>query len=549
MKKACVARFLVVLALVWAGMARAAPEPMTRQQIIDLAKPAVDYSYWWGHGCWRTDDTQHGSCSGSCPDCTHSGSYGADCSGFVAKVWQVPSPSPVTQNSHPYSTREFRYSETHWDQISRDQARLADAFVYRNSSNTGGHIVLYESGDPWGSIWTYEARGCSYGIVHNLRSLSSSYVAITRHNLDSTPAQGTLQGVVYEDQGNGDMSVRIPGATVQVAGGPSTTARDNDAYWSFHLDPGDYTVSATAAGYQQASRTCTVTAGGQAWCSLGLARSCQPDCSGRQCGPDPVCGSDCGSCPAGHICQEGQCVCQPDCSGLECGPDPVCGSDCGSCAEGQVCREGRCGCQPDCRGRECGPDPVCGLDCGQCRPGQECRVDGFCQAKLGCQPSCQGRTCGPDGNCGLSCGYCQPELYCGPDGSCRNLPAQQGKLYGYVLKVFRLKASKQPRLLGPAARARVAITDGLTLLADENGYYEVLLDAGDVELTASLDGAEPGSFHCRAVAGQAVECPLLVYLDIDGQKNVSGGCSSSGPAGAGWGLLLLLALVLARRRH
>ncbi|RLB59657.1 MAG: hypothetical protein DRI34_01180 [Deltaproteobacteria bacterium] len=546
MRAPCV---VVALVLAGSGVARAAPETMTRQQIIDLAKPAVDYSYWWGHGCWRTDGTQHGSCSGSCPDCTHTGSYGADCSGFVAKVWQVPGPSPVTENSHPYSTRDFRYSETHWDQIPRDQAQLADAFVYRNSSNTGGHIVLYESGDPWGDLWTYEARGCSYGIVHNLRTLTSSYVAIIRHNLESTPTQGTLQGVIYEDQGNGDMSVRIPGATVQVEDGPAASARDNDAFWSFQLDPGGYTVTAAAPGYQPASRSCTVTAGAETWCSIGLTRSCQPDCSGRQCGPDPVCGTDCGSCPAGHQCQQGQCVCQPDCTGLECGPDPVCGTDCGGCPDGHQCQQGQCVCQPDCTGLECGPDPVCATECGQCRPGQECRPDGLCQAQPGCQPSCQGRACGPDGNCGLSCGYCLPELYCSPDGSCRPLPAEQGKLYGYVLKLFRREGSGEPLLAGPAARARVRLPDQRTLLTDENGYYEVLLAAGDVELIASLEGAEPGSFHCRVVAGQAVECPLLVFFDLAGRKNVSGGCSSSGPAGAGSALLLLLVLALARRRH
>jgi hypothetical protein len=53
-----------------------------------------------------------------------------------------------------------------------------DALVYRSGS--GGHIFIYESGDGWGSMWTYEARGCSYGIVHNLRTAGSTYKAIRR---------------------------------------------------------------------------------------------------------------------------------------------------------------------------------------------------------------------------------------------------------------------------------------------------------------------------------------------------------------------------------
>lgn len=40
--------------------------------------------------------------------------------------------------------------------------------------------------DPWGSMVTYEARGCSYGIVHNWRTCSSDYVAARRINLGSS---------------------------------------------------------------------------------------------------------------------------------------------------------------------------------------------------------------------------------------------------------------------------------------------------------------------------------------------------------------------------
>jgi hypothetical protein len=44
--------------------------------------------------------------------------------------------------------------------------------------------MLFESGaDPWGSIWTYEARGCSTGVVHNLRVAPAQYIAIRREGL------------------------------------------------------------------------------------------------------------------------------------------------------------------------------------------------------------------------------------------------------------------------------------------------------------------------------------------------------------------------------
>ena len=84
----------------------------------------------------------------------------------------------LATDSHPYSTATFVGSSSQWTTIARDNAVKGDALVY--NSNGAGHIVLYESGDAWGNFWTYEARGCSYGIVHNLRSVTSAYKTIRR---------------------------------------------------------------------------------------------------------------------------------------------------------------------------------------------------------------------------------------------------------------------------------------------------------------------------------------------------------------------------------
>ncbi len=154
-----------------------------QDKAIDRAKTGVGFTYWWGHGKWQTSgatSSNKGTCSGSCPSCTHGGaSNGADCSGFVAKVWQVPSSNTdVSVDSHPYSTVDFNGSSSLWSTVSRSNLKKADALVY--NSNGAGHIVLFESGDGWGSMWTYEARGCSYGIVHNLRTAGSAYKGIRR---------------------------------------------------------------------------------------------------------------------------------------------------------------------------------------------------------------------------------------------------------------------------------------------------------------------------------------------------------------------------------
>ena len=153
-----------------------------RNGAILRAKSGVGFSYYWGHGSWipngATSNTR-GSCVGSCPNCRHSGRYGADCSGFVAKTWEVPSTnSSLTSDSHPYSTFSFDAASSQWRTVSRASVMRADAMVY--NSNGAGHMFLFESGDGWGSMWAYEAKGCSYGIRHNLRTTSSAYKAIRR---------------------------------------------------------------------------------------------------------------------------------------------------------------------------------------------------------------------------------------------------------------------------------------------------------------------------------------------------------------------------------
>ncbi len=80
-------------------------------------------------------------------------------------------------------------------------------------------------------------------------------------------------------------------------------------------------------------------------CSAG----CTPECGERECGPDPTCGSSCGSCEEGDMCTaDGACVCVP----LTC--EQV-SAQCGTVADG------------------CGGE----LDCGGCDFPAECGADGM----------------------------------------------------------------------------------------------------------------------------------------------------------------------------
>jgi hypothetical protein len=152
------------------------------QAAQDRAKAGVGFSYWWGHGAYRPEGpsgSNAGSCSGSCPTCSHSGTYGGDCSGFAAKVWQVPSSNTdMTADSHPYSTADFNVDGSQWSTVSLGTMQAMDAMVYR--SGGAGHIFVYDHGDQWGSMYAYECKGCSYGCTGGLRTASSAYHSIRR---------------------------------------------------------------------------------------------------------------------------------------------------------------------------------------------------------------------------------------------------------------------------------------------------------------------------------------------------------------------------------
>lgn len=146
------------------------------------AQSGKGFSYYWGKGGWlpagATLSTK-GSCTGSCPSCQHRGTWGADCSGYIAKLWQVPSSNTeLTVQSHPYSTWDFSKDTAQWKAVSRSSVKLGDSLVYNTS--THGHIFFVKSGDGWGYMDAYEAKGCVYGIVRNTRTAGSAYKAIRR---------------------------------------------------------------------------------------------------------------------------------------------------------------------------------------------------------------------------------------------------------------------------------------------------------------------------------------------------------------------------------
>ncbi len=154
-----------------------------RDAAIARAKTVVGFSYWWGHGRWSSAGVSKsapaGACEGNCPNCSHEGSWGADCSGFAAKVWQVPGTNDdMSEDSHPYSTAQFIKTTNQWSLISRNDIQKADVLAY--NANGAGHMLVYSSGDAWGAMNAYECKGCAAGCVYNLRTTPSTYKTVRR---------------------------------------------------------------------------------------------------------------------------------------------------------------------------------------------------------------------------------------------------------------------------------------------------------------------------------------------------------------------------------
>ncbi len=249
------------------------------------------------------------------------------------------------------------------------------------------------------------------------------------------------------------------------------------------------------------------------------------DCGGRACGPDPICGTECGACPAGHRCEDGQCRCVADCRGLACGSDPVCGTDCGGCPDGQRCDGGRCRCVPACDGRACGDDG-CGGSCGACAPGFACGADGRC--------ACAGTACGAQACCGAGdqCvdGRCCPQHWrreVAGAGLATLLAAPDGRVYAAGASGGRIRVTAIDACGDPVAETPVVVHQEAASSATSLAWAD-----GDLLVAGTLEGfpddPAQGFFARLGTPGLQVRWaqPLvgsLAYDEIFGIAAVPGG--------------------------
>ena len=190
MRRFCSLLMLGLIA-VFGRPAFSAPPAEPPDAIVCRGLSAVGFSYWWGGECWCSNGCAPdlvgcapGVCtpnagSTGCPDCTHTGTYGADCSGFVSRAWQVPDPLATNAcNTARYVASDFTADHAYWSVVPMNDLRPADAVA------SDSHVILVIGAvDAYGENDCVEAKGCSYGIVRNSRTFSSVYSGARRISL------------------------------------------------------------------------------------------------------------------------------------------------------------------------------------------------------------------------------------------------------------------------------------------------------------------------------------------------------------------------------
>jgi hypothetical protein len=162
-----------------------------RSQAKSYAAPMAKEGYEWDGGCYKLNDVD------DTPRAPNSGGEGADCSGFAFRVWGLPSSGATgyryydyTYEIHgPYSTAAYYAPSSSYPfkllgTKTYTATSYMDAFVYRNSSNTEGHIGLIYAEGANGTDTIIEAKGDSEGtwIAAQAYRQSSVYRAVARKN-------------------------------------------------------------------------------------------------------------------------------------------------------------------------------------------------------------------------------------------------------------------------------------------------------------------------------------------------------------------------------
>ena len=265
--------------------------------------PAFLNSQVWGHGgykgpgggqCdaenysypWR--DNYCESRSWSMPLCPsgkgHQGQDMRPATCQKSKHWTVASVDGRITNIGKYSVSLTRSDGTRFRYLHVDMRKLP---VKTGQTVKKGDRIGLTSNDFGGTPTTIHLH---YDIRQNVSGLGNVYVSpymslvesykvligeVDDDNDPPPPTTGRALGVIWDLSTSTSPSggARIADATIDVEGGPNGTSRSGDGFWSFDLDPGTYTITASAPGFASASREVEISSDQDSWASIGLSPS------------------------------------------------------------------------------------------------------------------------------------------------------------------------------------------------------------------------------------------------------------------------------------
>jgi hypothetical protein len=146
----------------------AAPTPtpyITRDGSASVALRARHEGYQWGGGCWNDNDIDDSP--GDPPENVSTGGEGADCSGFVFKVWRESETESnagfyqwgMLRHIHgPYTAARFKAGEG-----APNISVSKSALIKMDALAKSGHIGMIYATNADGTDQIIEAKGEAYG--------------------------------------------------------------------------------------------------------------------------------------------------------------------------------------------------------------------------------------------------------------------------------------------------------------------------------------------------------------------------------------------------
>jgi cell wall-associated NlpC family hydrolase len=163
----------------------AGPPPITQQQILDIARSALGVRYVWGGESWDALDKNF---------------KGVDCSGLVAKAWQVPRASETFQEVFRRPTTEtLNLPNPHWFEVEMADRQAGDILVRYDKAVQ--HVFMFESNAPDYAIshkvWVFEASAPEVKRTTYTIEALTNYSAFRRTNIDDIGIVGRSRNWLF----------------------------------------------------------------------------------------------------------------------------------------------------------------------------------------------------------------------------------------------------------------------------------------------------------------------------------------------------------------